>query len=277
MLPGPADLGDRRGRRPGDRVVAAEDDRDRAGRGDLADLAVDQGVGAVDPGRDDVGVAGVDDRRGSRTARRPAGASGSSPTCTAPRGSPAGRSGRPGRWLTASSNGAPTIATSTLRARELGRVGDPGQLHERRQADVGRQVEVVVRLVRAVPAVARREVDVARVVGTLGHDGPPEAAGRRTARALGVRCRLSRRAAGSGPPSSGARRGMVPAVAGAGAGGRPRPRNSRQAASTSAGSQQQVERRLGDERRRQQRRPVGARAGGGVPELDRVAGGRARR
>ena len=42
-------------------MVAAEDDRDRARRGDLADLAIDQRVGAVDPGRDDVGVAGVDD------------------------------------------------------------------------------------------------------------------------------------------------------------------------------------------------------------------------
>ena len=29
--------------------------------GDLEDLAVDEGVRAVDPGRDDVGVAGVDD------------------------------------------------------------------------------------------------------------------------------------------------------------------------------------------------------------------------
>ena len=56
-----ADLGDRGGGRPGDRVVAAEDDRDRAGRGDLADLAVDHRVAALDPGRDDVRVAGVDD------------------------------------------------------------------------------------------------------------------------------------------------------------------------------------------------------------------------
>ena len=30
-------------------------------RGDLEDLAVDQRVGALDPGRDDVGVAGIDD------------------------------------------------------------------------------------------------------------------------------------------------------------------------------------------------------------------------
>ena len=57
----PADLGDRGRARPRDRVVAAEDDRDRAGRGDLADLAVDQGVAALDPRGDDVRVTGVDD------------------------------------------------------------------------------------------------------------------------------------------------------------------------------------------------------------------------
>ena len=34
----------------------------------------------------------------------------------------------PGRWLTASSNGAPTIATSTSSRAELGRIVDPGQL-----------------------------------------------------------------------------------------------------------------------------------------------------
>ena len=73
--------------------------------------------------------------------------------------------------MTASSNGAPTIATSTLRAPELGRIGDPGQLHERRRPDVGRQVEVVEGLELAVPAVAGGEVDVARVVGTLSHGG----------------------------------------------------------------------------------------------------------
>ena len=47
--------------RPGDRVVAAEDDRDRPGLRDLAHLAVDHRVGALDPGRDDVRVTGVDD------------------------------------------------------------------------------------------------------------------------------------------------------------------------------------------------------------------------
>ena len=57
-----ADLGDRGRRRPGDRVVATEDDRDRARPGDLPNLAVDERVAALDPGGDDVGVAGVDHR-----------------------------------------------------------------------------------------------------------------------------------------------------------------------------------------------------------------------
>ena len=42
-------------------MVAAEDDRDGAGFGDLPNLAVDHRVAALDPRRDDVRVAGVDD------------------------------------------------------------------------------------------------------------------------------------------------------------------------------------------------------------------------
>ena len=141
-------------------MVATEDDRDGAGRGHLADLAVDHRVAALDPGRDDVRVAGVDDGQDVERRRRRAGASGSSPTCTAPRGSPAARTARPDRWVTASSNGAPTIATSTAAPTKLGRVGDPRQVHERRGPDVGRQVEVVVGLEVAVPAVVAREVAV---------------------------------------------------------------------------------------------------------------------
>ena len=34
---------------------------DGAGLGDLTDLAIDEGVGAVDPGRHDVGITGIDD------------------------------------------------------------------------------------------------------------------------------------------------------------------------------------------------------------------------
>ena len=69
-----------------------------------------------------------------------------------------------------------------LASAELGRVGDPGQLHERHRPDVGRQVEVVERLEFAIPAVQAREVTVEiGVVGALGHGAPPEtvaAAGR---------------------------------------------------------------------------------------------------
>jgi hypothetical protein len=99
---GSADLGDGGRRRPGDRVVAAENDRDRPRSGYLVDLAVDESVAAFDPGRDDVRVPGVDDGEqlegpdvycASRMARGPKRA--------------------PGRWLTASSKGAPMIATST--------------------------------------------------------------------------------------------------------------------------------------------------------------------
>ena len=61
MLPGRRISATAGGGRPGDRVVAAEDDRDGAGLGDLAHLAVDQRVRALDPGGDDVGVAGIDD------------------------------------------------------------------------------------------------------------------------------------------------------------------------------------------------------------------------
>ncbi len=91
----PADLGDRGRRRPGDRVVAAEDDRDRAGLGDLADLAIDHRVGALDAAPARCWRRRRRRRSGRRTARRRAGASGSNPRCTAPRGSRAGRSGRP--------------------------------------------------------------------------------------------------------------------------------------------------------------------------------------
>src|SRR6188768_2067790 len=87
-------------------MIPAEHDRDRAGLGDREHLAVDHRVGPIDPGRHDVRVTSVDDgqhlerldaelqrvdraRRVLRLADR-----------------------APGRWLTASSNGAPTIATS---------------------------------------------------------------------------------------------------------------------------------------------------------------------
>ena len=63
-----------------------------------------------------------------------------------------------------SSNGAPTIATSTLRALELGGIRDPWQVRERDRPDVGRQVEVVVDLERPVPApLARERAGLARL------------------------------------------------------------------------------------------------------------------
>ena len=168
----PADLGDRRGRRPGDRMVAPQDDRDRAGLGDLADLAVDHRVGALRPGRHDVRVARVHDvehlerldaelervdrsRRVLRLADRPR---------TKP--------------------GARAVAHRVIERRaddrhvrapgpQGGRVADPGQVHERRWADVRGQVEVGVGLVVAVPAIGRGEAAGRGWVMALGHQGPP--------------------------------------------------------------------------------------------------------
>ena len=42
-------------------MVAAEHHRDGAARRNIANLAVDDGVASLDPGRHDVGVPGVDD------------------------------------------------------------------------------------------------------------------------------------------------------------------------------------------------------------------------
>ena len=159
-----ADLGDGGRRRPGDRVVATEDDRDGAGLGHLADLAVDHRVAALDPGRHDVGVAGVDDgqdiegvdvelERVDRARGVLRLADGARPEA-----------------------GARSVADGVVERRtddrdvdaaaaEFGRIRDPGQVHERRRADVGRQVEVVVGLVVGVPAVVAREVAVEGGVG----------------------------------------------------------------------------------------------------------------
>ena len=59
-----------------------------------------------------------------------------------------------------------------LACRELGRIGDPRQLHEAGRADVGRQVEIAVRLVLTVPAIGGRE----------GHRGRGGARPRRSSR-----------------------------------------------------------------------------------------------
>ena len=63
--------------------------------GDLEDLAVDQRVGALDPGRDDVGVAGVDDGEDLERLDIELERVDRARTCTAPRGWRAARSGRP--------------------------------------------------------------------------------------------------------------------------------------------------------------------------------------
>ena len=96
---------------------------------------------------------------------------------------------------------------------ELGRIGDPRQVHERRRPDVGRQVEVAEDLPLAVPAVEPGEVDRRRsgsvgsgFVGALCHGS----SGRRSRHSTGSgrgRRRLAGGAAGSHRASSGARRG----------------------------------------------------------------------
>ena len=161
---GGADLGDGGGRRPGDGMVAAEDDRDRPGLGDLADLAVDHGVPALDPRRDDVRVAGVDDRqdlegldpelegvdRPRRVLR----------LADRPRPEP-----RPGPVAHGVVERRPDDRDVRAAGADLGRVGHPRQLHERDRADIGGQVEVAVRLELGVPAVAGREVGPGPLVG----------------------------------------------------------------------------------------------------------------
>ena len=113
-----AHLGDGGGRRPGDRMVAAEDDRDGAGPRDLEDLAVDHRVAALDPRRDDVGVAGVDDRRAPRTAATSSASEWIEPEVYCASRMARGPKRAPDRWVTASSNGAPTMATSTAACAE---------------------------------------------------------------------------------------------------------------------------------------------------------------
>ena len=84
-----------------------------------------------------------------------------------------------------------------LAAAQLGGIGDPRQVHERRRADVRGQLVVAERLERPVPAVGRGEAGVGvGVVGALGHVIPPETgAGRRMRPRQGIR--LAGGAAGS--------------------------------------------------------------------------------
>ena len=96
----------------GDRVVAAEHDRDRPGVDDLADERFDRRVRAQRVGGDHRGVAVVDHPQhlASARSRRRGGARRSRRRRR--RGSPAARTGCPGWSVASSSIGAPTIATS---------------------------------------------------------------------------------------------------------------------------------------------------------------------
>ena len=106
----PAAARDRAQRRLGDRVVAAEDDRDRARVGDLPDVS--SIAACVASGS--AGITGASPKSTARSARR---ASTPASRCV-PGGQLAARIARgpyrvPGRSETRSSVGAPTIATST--------------------------------------------------------------------------------------------------------------------------------------------------------------------
>ena len=247
----PADLGDRGGRRPGDRVVASQDDRDRAGLRDLAHLPIDEGVAALDPGGDDVGVAGVDHRqdlerlhvaelqrvdRAGRVVRLPDG----------PRAEP-----RAGPVADGVVEGRPDDRHVDAAPEDLRRVGDPRKAGERPGPDVGRQVEVRECLEVAVPPIRVAEVGVReRVGGTpapgspcggivavpVGHAKPPgdRAAdrawpGRRGMRRSPVRAPPVRVRRPAGRPRMIARAGLSASPYAS-------PRNSRQAAATRAGS-----------------------------------------
>ena len=226
-----AELGDRGRRRPGDGVVAAEDDRDRPAARHIANLAVDHGVRSLDPGGHDVRVARVDDGQdvervdlelqGVEAARGVVG------LADGPRAEP-GAGPVADRVVERRTDDGDVHAQSS----ELVGVVDPGQLPERHRPDVDGQVVVGVGLELPVPAVAGRIPGCgSRIVGALGHVVLPES-GRGMRRRGWIR--LAGGAAGSIPSSSGARRRHRTA--------RPRvrpgqaSRNACQAAATSAGS-----------------------------------------
>ncbi len=185
----PANLGDRRRRGPRDRVIATEDDRDRPGPGHLVDLVVDEGVGPLDPGGDDVRVAGID--HGQQLERLDAELE---------------RVDRARRVLRLADcawpePGTGPVAHGVVERRsddghvdgpgvELGRIGDPRQVHEGRGPDVGGELEVRVDLVLTVPAVGGGEVAAGGrvgIVGALGHGTSGDGRGESS-----PRCRSSR-------------------------------------------------------------------------------------
>ena len=127
-------------------MVAAEDDRDRAGAGHVADLAVDHRVPALDPGGHDVRVARVDDGQdlervdvelqGVEAARGVVG------LADRPRPEP-GAGPMADRVVERRADDGDVDTQSA----ELGGIVDPGQLRERHRPDIGGQVVVRVRLV----------------------------------------------------------------------------------------------------------------------------------
>jgi hypothetical protein len=180
----PADLGDRARARPGDGVIATEDDRDRARGGHLADLAIDQRVAADVVRRDHVRVTGIDD---GQLFRRPdiqlervevAG------RCTAPHGSLAARTGARtmGDHVVVRRADDRDIDASGF---ELRGIGDPGQASRSRRADVGRQVEVAVTLVVAGPSPTGLPKHVVAACGPRARGGRACASGACSRRSFG--------------------------------------------------------------------------------------------
>ena len=125
-------VGDGGGGRPGDRVVAAEDDRHDAAEATWCDPLADVGVAHLGLPVGAVGVAVVDDLEVVEDLEVEVDVVGAGLVglrC----GSPAGRSGRPGRFVVAMSNGAPTMATSGCQLVELFGIGEERALAERGQ------------------------------------------------------------------------------------------------------------------------------------------------
>ncbi len=187
-------------------MVATEDDRDGAGRGDLADLAVDHRVGPLDVRRDDVRVAGVDHgqdvERVDVELERMDGARGVLRLADRPWPEPRARS-MADRVIERRPDDGDVHRT----APQLVRIGDPRQLHERDRPDVGRQVEVGVGRELLVPAGVMRErvlcVGVVRVVShqCLRRRSRQVAAESRSVSlggAAGSSCRPAGRATGDG-------------------------------------------------------------------------------
>ena len=179
-------------------------------RGDLVDLAVDHRVAPLDPRWDDVGVTRVDD--GQDVERVDIELERMDPTGRVLRLADRARSeARPRPVAHGVVERSADDRDVHVARTQLGGVGDPREVHERRRPDIRRQVEVRERLERAVPAVRGGEVAVGPglgrimgVVGALGH-------GNLRRRTVGRFARPSR----SGWPSRWGRRRFEPSSSGA--------------------------------------------------------------